>query len=83
MERSKVPIELYVDADPHMCAWVFAEQSVPILLLGTPSYSPVEARPDAPSKVRKWSEIEAAIDKVNLFRAEQAMKPHEAELWSD
>ena len=83
LQRSKAPIELYVDSDPAMCAWVFGEQNVPIILLTTPSYSPVEARPDAPSKVRKWNDIEAAIDKANLHRAEMAEKPHEAELWSD
>ena len=83
LARSKVPLELYVDNDPAMCAWVFEHQNVPIFLYGHPSYSPVEARPDAPSKVRKWNDIEAAIDKANLHRAEMAEKPHEAELWSD
>lgn len=83
LQRSKAPIELYVDSDPAMCAWVFEKQNVPILLLTTPSYSPVESRPDAPSKVRKWNDIEAAIDKANLHRAEQALKPQDLGLWSD
>lgn len=83
LQRSKAPVELYVDSDPAMCAWVFEEQNVPILLLGAPGYMPVEARPDAPSKVRKWSDIEAAIDKANHFRAEQALKPKDVGLWSD
>ena len=83
LQRSKVPIELYVDSDPAMCAWVFEEQNVPFILLGVPGYLPVESRPDAPSRVRKWSDIEAAIDKANLHRAEQALKPKEPEFWSD
>lgn len=83
LQRSKSPIDLYVDSDPAMCAWVFSEQNVPIILLTTPSYSPVESRPDAPSKVRKWNDIEAAIDKANLHKAEQAMKPKDLNLWAD
>ena len=83
LTRSKVPLELYVDCDPSVCAWVFEEQRVPFLLLGHPSYLPVENRPDAPSKVRKWADIEAAIDKANVARSEQKIKPREAELWQD
>ena len=83
LQRSKVPVELYIDSDPAMCAWVFESQSVPIILYGHPSYLPVESRPDAPSKVRKWSDIEAAIDKANVARSEQRLKPKEAELWQD
>ena len=83
LARSKVPLELYVDNDPAMCAWVFEKQNVPIFLYGHPSYSPVENRPDAPSKVRRWSDIEAAIDKANVARSEQRLKPKEAELWQD
>lgn len=83
LSRSKSPIELYVDSDPAMCAWVFEHQLVPILLLSHPSYSTVENRPDAPSKVRRWSDIEAAIDKANVAKSEQALKPREAVLWDD
>ena len=83
LSRSKAPVELYIDSDPAMCAWVFEEQKIPILLLSHPSYSPVESRPDAPSKVRKWSDIEAAIDKANVARSEQKLKPKETELWQD
>lgn len=83
LSRSRTPVELYVDSDPSICAWVFEEHHVPILLLANPSYLRVENRPDAPSKVRKWSEIEAAIDKANIARSEQAIKPREANLWDD
>lgn len=81
--RSKAPLELYIDSDPAICAWVFEHQKVPILLLTHPNYAPVENRPDAPSKVRRWSDIEAAIDKANVARSEQRIKPREAELWQD
>lgn len=83
LSRSKSPLELYVDTDPSMCAWVFEAQRVPILLLGHPSYLPVESRPDAPLKIRKWSDIEAAIDKANVAKSEQRLKPRETELWQD
>lgn len=83
LSRSKSPLELYVDSDPAMCAWVFEHQLVPILLLSHPSYLTVENRPDAPSKVRRWSDIEAAIDKANVAKSEQALKPREAVLWDD
>ena len=83
LQRSKAPVELYIDSDPSMCAWVFEEQKVPFILLGVPSYLPVESRPDAPKKVRKWTDIENAIDKANLHKAEQALKPKELDLWSD
>lgn len=83
LSRSMAPIELYVDSDPAICAWVFEEQKVPILLLSHPSYLPVESRPDAPSKVRKWSDIEAAIDKANVAKSEQRLKPRETALWDD
>lgn len=83
LSRSMAPVELYVDSDPAMCAWVFEEQRVAILLLAHPNYLPVENRPDAPSKVRKWSDIEAAIDKANVAKSEQRLKPREATLWDD
>ena len=33
MSRSRAPIEMYVDADPAMCAWVFEEQGIPIFII--------------------------------------------------
>ena len=83
LSRSRAPIELYVDSDPSMCAWVFEQQAVPTLLVSHPSYLPIEHRPDAPSKVRKWSDIEESINRVNLAKSKEAQQPHEAELWSD
>ena len=83
MSRSRAPIEMYVDADPSMCAWVFEQQNVPAVLFSHPGFAAVENRPDAPKKVRRWSDIEASINRVNISRSEQAQKPKEAELWSD
>ena len=83
LSRSRAPIEMYVDNDPTMCAWVFEEQAVPTLLVSHPSYLPIEYRPDAPSKVRKWADIEDSINRVNLAKSKAAQQPHEAELWSD
>jgi hypothetical protein len=83
VSRSRAPIEMYVDSDPTMCAWVFEQQRVPALLFSHPGFAIVENRPDAPKKVRRWSDIEASITRVNISRSEQAQKPKEAELWSD
>ena len=83
MTRSRAPIEMYVDADPTICAWVFEEQHVPALLFSHPGFAAVENRPDAPSKVRRWSDIEASITRVNISRSEHAQRPKESELWSD
>lgn len=83
MSRSRAPIEMYVDADPSMCAWVFEKQHIPAVLFNHPGFAAVENRPDAPKKVRRWSDIEASINRVNIARSENAQKPKEAELWSD
>lgn len=81
LSRSKAPLELYVDSDPEMCAWVFEHQSVPTLLVSHPSYLPVEFRPDAPRKVRKWNDIEDAITRVNIAKSKFASQPKEQDLW--
>lgn len=81
--RSRAPIEMYVDSDPSMCAWVFEDQHVPTVLFSHPGFAAVKNRPDAPKKVRRWADIEESITRVNLARSENAQKPKEAELWSD
>ena len=83
LNRSRAPIELYVDSDPAMCAWVFETQAVPSLLISHPSHLPVEHRPDAPKSVRKWTDIEQAIDRVNVAKSKTYAKPVEADLWQD
>jgi len=84
LSRSRAPIELYVDSDPHICAWVFEEQRVPILMFGSPVYSKIENRPSAPRSVRKWSEIEESVTRVNLAKVREYTKtaPELGE-WSD
>ena len=82
LSRQKAPVELYVDSDPSMCAWVI-EQGIPTLLVSNPSYLPVEHRPDAPSKVRRWSDIEDSITKVNIAKSKYAAQPKDATLWDD
>jgi hypothetical protein len=59
------------------------EQGIPTLLVSNPSYLPVEHRPDAPSKVRKWSDIEESINKVNIAKSKFAAQPKDATLWDD
>ena len=73
--RTKEDAELFVDADPSLCAWVFEEQKVPTILMSHPSYAKVENRPDAPSKVRKWADIEEAVTRVNIARTLDYKKP--------
>ena len=82
LSRQKAPVELYVDSDPSMCAWVM-EQGIATLLVSNPSYLPVEHRPDAPSKVRKWSDIENSITKVNIAKSKLASQPRDEHLWDD
>jgi hypothetical protein len=77
LARSKAPLEMYVDSDPAMCAWAFETQNVTSLLFSHPGYVKVEDRPDAPRKVRKWSDIEAAVTRVNLAKAKEAQRPKE------
>ncbi len=83
VSRHKAPIEMYVDSDPEMCAWVFEHQNVPTLLVSHPSHLPVEFRPDAPRKIRAWNEIEDAITRVNIAKSKFAEKPKDFDLWQD
>jgi len=81
--RSRAPIELYVDSDPHMVAWVFQEHMVPTVLFTHPGYVRVEHRPDAPKKVRAWSEIEESINRVNKAKSLAAQAPKEQNFFGD
>ena len=83
LSRSYAPVELYVDSDPSMCAWVFEHHAVPTVLLSNPSYIPVEWRPDAPQSVRKWDDIVNAIDRVNVAKSKGAGQPKDLEFWQD
>jgi hypothetical protein len=83
MSRSRAPIELYVDSDPTMCAWVFEEQGLPAIMFMNPGYLPVERRPDAPKKVRKWDQIEESINRINIAKSKDASSPKDLEFWQD
>ena len=83
VSRSRAPIEMFVDSDPAMCAWVFEDQQIPAVLFSHPSYLKVENRPDAPKKVRKWSEIEDAVTRVNIAKSEAAQRPKEQDFWDE
>mgnify|MGYP006266489539 CR=1 FL=1 len=78
--RSKVPYEMYVDSDPELCAWAFEKQNLVSLLFMPPAYMRVENRPDAPKNFRKWSEIEASINRVNISKSVEMQAP---DLWQD
>lgn len=85
LSRGRAPIEMYVDADPAMCAWVFENQGIPALMFMNPDYLPVEHRPDAPKSVRTWGSIEEAITKQNLAKTQNFIDKHEAidHLWDE
>lgn len=83
LSRSRAPIEMYVDSDPAMCAWVFETQMVPTVLFTHPGYVKVEHRPDAPKKVRAWADIEDSINRVNIAKSEAAQAPKEQSFFGD
>jgi len=43
----------------------------------------VQFRPDAPPSVRKWSDIENAITRVNVAKSQGAGQPKDLEFWQD
>lgn len=60
-------IDMFITNNPHSWAYAFY-QGIPSMMFGVPSYTRVEFRPDAPKKVRAWTEIEAAVAKQNELR---------------
>jgi hypothetical protein len=69
--RSRGPVDLFITNDPRLWAYSF-EHGIPSVMFGVPTYTRVEFRPDAPKKVRAWSEIEEAINKENQIRTQDA-----------
>jgi hypothetical protein len=65
--RSRGAIDLFITSDPSLWAFAF-EQGIPSVMFGVPSYLRPEFRPDAPRKVRAWTDIEKAIEKQNELR---------------
>ena len=69
--RSRGPIDLFITNDPSIWAYAF-EQGISCIMFGVPSYTRVEFRPDAPKRVRSWTDIEVAIKKQNALRTQDA-----------
>jgi len=66
--RSRQQVELLVTGDPKLAAWAF-EQGIPSLVLAHPDTMLVQNRPDAPKKMRAWTDIEEVISKRNVKRS--------------
>ena len=66
--RSRQQVELLVTGDPQLAAWAF-EQGLPSLVLAHPDTMLVQNRPDAPKKMRAWTDIEEVITKRNIKRS--------------
>lgn len=78
LARSRGNVDLFITANPEL--WTFAfEMGIPSLMLGQPSYLRPEFRPDAPSRVRSWTQIEEAVIKQNIARTNDARLNREEE----
>lgn len=71
MARAKGPVDLFITNNPSLWAFAF-DLGIPSVMFGVPSYTRPEFRPDAPKRQRVWGDIEAAIDKQNMLRTEDA-----------
>jgi hypothetical protein len=69
--RSRGPVDLFITNDPGLWAFAF-DMGIPSVMFGVPSYTRVEFRPDAPKKVRSWTDIEEAIKQQNIMRTQDA-----------
>jgi hypothetical protein len=69
--RSQGGIDLFITGNPKLWAYAF-NLGIPSVMFGVPSYTRVEFRPDAPKKVRAWTDIEEAIEKQNQMRTQDA-----------
>ena len=69
--RSRGAVDLFITNNP--TTWAFAfEQGIPSVMFAVPSYTRPEFRPDAPKRVRTWGDIEAAIEKQNSLKTNDA-----------
>lgn len=69
--RSVGPIDLFITNSPKTWAFAF-NQGIACVMFGVPSYTRPEFRPDAPRRVRAWSDIEQAIEEQNTLRTQDA-----------
>lgn len=71
MARASGNVELFITANPKLWAFAF-DLGIPSVMFGVPSYIRPEFRPDAPKRVRAWSEIEEAVKKQNELKTKDA-----------
>jgi hypothetical protein len=76
--RQTSPVEMYVDADPDTCAWMF-DQGVTALLFMPPSYLRIDRRPD----MKKWADIEKAITDQNIAKSQDKRLGQDVDLHWD
>jgi hypothetical protein len=65
--RSRGPVDLFITGNPHHWAFAF-DLGIASSMFAMPSYTRPEFRPDAPSRVRAWNDIEEAIERQNEVR---------------
>lgn len=69
LARSRGSIGLFITHNPTNWAYAF-DQGIPSIMFAVPSYTRPEFRPDAPKKVRAWSDIEEAVKKQTELRTQ-------------
>ena len=69
--RSISPVDLFITNNPKNWAFAF-NQGIASVMFGVPSYTRPEFRPDAPRRVRAWTDIEQAIEEQNTLRTQDA-----------
>lgn len=69
--RARGAVDLFITGNPHLWAFAF-DLGIPSVMLGVPSYTRPEFRPDAPKKLRAWDEIERAVREQNEQRTKDA-----------
>jgi hypothetical protein len=65
--RSLGGIDLFITTNPKLWAFAF-DMGIACVLFGVPSYMRPEFRPDAPKRVRAWTDIEESVNKQNELR---------------
>lgn len=65
--RSLGGIDLFITSNPKLWAFAF-DMGIPSVMFGVPSYLRPEFRPDAPKRLRAWTDIEEAVNRQNELR---------------
>jgi hypothetical protein len=76
LAKYRGPVELLVDPDPGVVAGCF-DYALTGVLFVPPAVAAAQFRPDAPREVRRWTDIEAAVD------AQRALSAKAADDWVD